>query len=58
METELSPELAVHTLPLASTAMPEGVFSEPKPLTGEIAVAPLNSEIEEVFANHALPAPS
>ena len=37
-ETELLPELVVHTDPEASTATPVGAFSDPKPVIGETGV--------------------
>ena len=48
--TELSPIFAVHTLPLASTAIPAGEFSEPNPALPVIAEDPEKAEIEAVFA--------
>jgi len=35
-DTVLSPELAVHTFPEASTATPTGAFREPNPVDGEM----------------------
>ena len=58
METELSPEFAVQMLPLGSTATPAGALSAPKPVLGETAVPPANSESEPLFANQELLLPS
>jgi hypothetical protein len=58
METELSPEFAVQTLPLASTATPAGELSEPKPALGETGTPPENSDNDPWFANQELPLPS
>ena len=58
METEWSPEFAVQTLPLASTATPAGELSEPKPALGETATPPENCDREPLFANHELLLPS
>ena len=54
IEIELLPVLAVQILPLASTAIPAGEFSEPSPVLGVTAFDPENSEMELVFANQTL----
>lgn len=56
--TELSPVFAVHTLPLASTAIPAGELSEPNPVMPVIADEPEKAEIDDAFENQATALPS